>query len=840
MLSGIKFAPREQVTSASQQTKRCKHGHKKAASKKRHHKHYSDDSSGGVEHMHREHKNGSHRHKKSGIYLSGSSDDNYETGFSDRETDASCKHRQRKGKRHRKQHHMGPSSGNDEDIKESHSQESDTSGGKKFSAGLARKEAGLEWMIMAPSRPATSVTDPVDISTSVSQEEKTHPNPKELNPFLKDGDGYPLENEKGDLKSVGGCSLHYHPVVGDGGVSWRLKALKRAKEQAEREGRKLDEVVEERWGNMASMIASVSTRRAAHANAHLHSIRDRKHHHTASMEGGNAQIRSIAADASDMASDHGENNQTIKIDSNDYLKSTSVQSSRMRVPRVDSPLPWRSNKANKLAALHPADADIVQAAASALNKFENDGSFLKKFKDKPIGQLHVSNNDVKQVIVECNETEATNSHFELAGTKHDLADHAKENPEMHDASGCTSQSLERTDRLQEFEVSKQQVAIGQLNTREYSSLSANQLAAKAMQLQMKGKQEEAASLLKQLEILKQERASATQNASKDMMENTDNRSLRNTAQVAGQMPRHRMTEHVSWKQRDDGDTSMAASILRNKNYNISTSVDDEYEFGPLMKTGDRRIKGSLMHKKEMEVNQAVHKHKHIITQQERCQFCFDNPSRPKHLTISIANSTYLMLPPRGALVQGHCYILPFQHDGSTRNVDENVWEELRNYKKCLLRMFASQERDVIFMETAMGMARQRRHCLVECIPLPHGMVKQAPLYFKKAIEEAEDEWSQHNAKKLIDTSTKGLRGCIPKNFPYFHVEFGLNAGYVHVIDDEKVFRSHFGQDVVIGMLKLTEERMNRRCQQGSQEHQREAVMEFQKMWDSFDWTKMLD
>ena len=67
----------------------------------------------------------------------------------------------------------------------------------------------------------------------------TRTNPKELNPYLKDnGSGYP------DDASISEASdrLFSSSVVGDGGASWRLKALKRAKEQAAREGRKLDEV----------------------------------------------------------------------------------------------------------------------------------------------------------------------------------------------------------------------------------------------------------------------------------------------------------------------------------------------------------------------------------------------------------------------------------------------------------------------------------------------------------------------------------------------------------------------------------------------------------------------
>lgn len=51
-------------------------------------------------------------------------------------------------------------------------------------------------------------------------------------------------------------------------------------------------------------------------------------------------------------------------------------------------------------------------------------------------------------------------------------------------------------------------------------------------------------------------------------------------------------------------------------------------------------------------------------------------------------------------------------------------------------MFAKQDREVVFLETVMGLAQQRRHCLVECVPLPRDAAKQAPLYFKKVKAQA--------------------------------------------------------------------------------------------------------
>jgi hypothetical protein len=47
---------------------------------------------------------------------------------------------------------------------------------------------------------------------------------------------------------------------------------------------------------------------------------------------------------------------------------------------------------------------------------------------------------------------------------------------------------------------------------------------------------------------------------------------------------------------------------------------------------------------------------------------------------------------RGGLAEGHCCLVPAEHVPSCRQVDEDVWTELRNFKKCLLQMFMAQAR----------------------------------------------------------------------------------------------------------------------------------------------------
>jgi len=61
-----------------------------------------------------------------------------------------------------------------------------------------------------------------------------------------------------------------------------------------------------------------------------------------------------------------------------------------------------------------------------------------------------------------------------------------------------------------------------------------------------------------------------------------------------------------------------------------------------------------------------------------------------------------------------------------------------------------------------------------------------------------------------------------------------------VIDDEKQFNSNLGLNVIRGMLQLPEEDMYRRRKHESVEAQMQAVANFSRDWEPYDWTKQLD
>lgn len=72
------------------------------------------------------------------------------------------------------------------------------------------------------------------------------------------------------------------------------------------------------------------------------------------------------------------------------------------------------------------------------------------------------------------------------------------------------------------------------------------------------------------------------------------------------------------------------------------------------------------------------------------------------------------------------------------------------------------------------------------------------------------------------------------------MEFGLSAGYAHVIDNEEKFDKDFGRSIVAGLLKLDAEHQKRAAKAESTYVQEKLAREFGGLFEPFDWTKQLE
>ena len=220
---------------------------------------------------------------------------------------------------------------------------------------------------------------------------------------------------------------------------------------------------------------------------------------------------------------------------------------------------------------------------------------------------------------------------------------------------------------------------------------------------------------------------------------------------------------------------------------------------------------------------------------DKCQMCFDSQNFNKQLLIAVGMNTYLCAPWHTSLTEGHCYIVPMEHVTCSLYLDENVWSEVEIFRKGLTRMFTDRDMDVVFMETYTSVKR-KTHMFIDCIPLPQSEGELAPMYFKKAILESDEEWAQN--KKLIDTKEKGVRGSLPAGLPYFFAEFGLDGGFGHVIEDQDQFPGYFGREVVGGLLDLTP-RLWLKPRREDFDKQKAKVLQLSEWWAPYDWTQKL-
>lgn len=158
-------------------------------------------------------------------------------------------------------------------------------------------------------------------------------------------------------------------------------------------------------------------------------------------------------------------------------------------------------------------------------------------------------------------------------------------------------------------------------------------------------------------------------------------------------------------------------------------------------------------------DKAIMEHRKHGSALSACSYCLDGPKILRHLVIAVGKKVILMMSPSSPIVEGHCILCPIQHVLSGTLLDEDVWEEMLDFRRALCKMFESKGMDCVFMETAMNL-KSHPHMRLECIPLEKDVGSSAPMYFRKAIMEAEGEWTQN--VKLVDLKRKDVRRAVGK------------------------------------------------------------------------------
>lgn len=244
-------------------------------------------------------------------------------------------------------------------------------------------------------------------------------------------------------------------------------------------------------------------------------------------------------------------------------------------------------------------------------------------------------------------------------------------------------------------------------------------------------------------------------------------------------------------------------------------------------------------------NAAVSDFQKINSILDKCQLCHheDRDQPPVAPIISLGTRVYLTLPTEPELAEGGAVIVPIQHRTNLLECDDDEWEEIRNFMKCLTRMYHDQGREVIFYENAAAPQRHM-HAAMQAVPIPYDQGDTAPAFFKEAMLSADEEWSQH--KKIIDTGAKARSGLgklafrrsIAKEMPYFHAWFTLDGGLGHVVEDSNRWPRGdlFAREIIGGMLDVGPDVIKK---QGRWHKGDGRADGFKKRWRKFDWTRVL-
>lgn len=595
---------------------------------------------------------------------------------------------------------------------------------------------------------------------------------RELNPYLKDGGSGMPETSSVQTHSESTRNIN----IGDGGRSWIEKAYQRAIQQSQDEGIPLEEIVNKRWGSMAKLNALLKS-----ANRSQKSTTEKA---SSGWRKGDSKYHQSSRD------DRSNRNSSRR--NADHLEPETVEKSENRS------LPKRTESSGTSSESDEEEISIDHVdkrSPIAVEESANQRTTLEKERKSTRPLTEKEKNELGAKILRA----------ELMGDEELAAEYRSQLE-----SGVLHTVAPKNEREQKQDINEKDSGDEgvEILTRQdkHGNLYPVKLKSDVEDLNAKRK------IKKKIMTTHDKDGQRVR-----YFEDDDNVNLKTMVE------QERLTsasDHLAM-------TSRLAAKHLGKTQGDDYTVDDMF-------VSASATKGATRNEEKRIKEQAVIEHKQREKQLAACRFCFENPRIAKHLIISIGKKSYLALPINASLTSGHCLIIPMNHVIGQTFLDEDVMAEVKLFKKHLVRMFADQEEDVIFMETCKNLKYQN-HCLIECVPVDREIGDMAPIYFKKALLECESEWSQN--KKVVDISAKlGLSSAVPKGLPYFAVEFGGDGGFAHVIEEEESFAHYFGKEIIGGMLDL-EPRMWRKPPKESFEQHKKKVIQFAEQWKPYDWTQ---
>ena len=218
----------------------------------------------------------------------------------------------------------------------------------------------------------------------------------------------------------------------------------------------------------------------------------------------------------------------------------------------------------------------------------------------------------------------------------------------------------------------------------------------------------------------------------------------------------------------------------------------------------------------------------------------------------------LLVRPKRGLHVLQCLIVPAAHVASFVAVELAVLRDLDMWKGCLIAMFracrstaAPAGLECIFAETALDLGGARRHAVIEVIPVVPSVMGNVGMHFRKDLMEQGEEWSTN--PKIVESWGKRIAQCVPKDFPYCHIEWNRDreatddpdlpadempaaiGGLLHVVDDPKRFPRSFVRSVVGGLLGLDAMELRNPVEE-TLVKKLARIKKFKQLFQRFDWT----